>query len=177
MGGQSLCCQPVSVGPGQAGGCCTSPVTCDLSPPPWVLQGHAELHMREGPPGWSVCPCASKALPHGLDASSPGWHIPGQRGWAGSMGAGGACPSVPSDPRALDWGRVSPCLGGRGVGRPCCSISGRPLGSASSPEGSALLLRGCQGFQLNFLAPLKPATLCAFFNTAKHLKRCLLLFL
>lgn len=109
-GGQSLCCQPVSVGPGQVGGRCTSPVTCDLSPPPWVLQRHAELHMREGPPGWSVCPCASKALPHCLCRS---WTpLPHGGTFQGSVGGQGVwelvvlAPSVPSDLRALSWGRA-----------------------------------------------------------------------
>lgn len=107
-----------------------------------------------------------------LDTSSPGWHVPGRGLWELAVLAP-LCPQTPGP----SIGGGEPLPGREGVGQPCCSILGKPLGSASSPEGSALLLQGCQGFQLNFLAPLKPAILCAFFNTAKHLKRCLLLFL
>ena len=104
---------------GKQGGLCTSPVTCDLSPPPWVLQGHAELHMIEGPPGWSVYPCASKALPHGLCRS---WTPLPQGGtFQGSVARRGLwelavlaplCPQTPGS----STGGVSPCLGGRGWG-------------------------------------------------------------
>lgn len=118
-GGQSLCHQPSTSGPGQAGGLCTSPVTCDLSPPLGAAGSHRAAYERgshrlvslplriQGP--------ALRPLPL-LDASSPGWRVPGHHGRAGAVGAGGACPSVHSDPRALSWGgEPLPGLGGGGA--------------------------------------------------------------
>lgn len=105
--------------------------------------------MREGLTGWSVCPCASKALPCDLCHS---WTPLPQGGvFQGIMGGQGLWELVVLAPLCArtpgpSAGAVSRCLGWEGVGRPCCSISGRPLGSVSSAEGSAPLPLRLPGF-------------------------------